>query len=94
MNDFFRTPPTPKSSKNHPTIIPMVEVKREVEDFEYDERIKIEQTVESIRIDQEEDEVDKKEIDLDSIDMMQLPIQLDDGIDILNEVKYVYDIFL
>lgn len=27
------------------------------------------------------------EIDLDSIDMMQLPIQLDDGIDLLDEVK-------
>lgn len=68
----------------------MVEVKREVEDYEYEERIKIEQSVESIRVDAEEDEVDKKEIDLDSIDMMQLPIQLDDGIDILNEVKYVF----
>lgn len=80
-------PPTPKSTKTHPVMIPMVEVKREVEDYEYEERIKIEQSVESIRVDPEDEEVDKKEIDLDSIDMMQLPIQLDDGIDILNEVK-------
>lgn len=72
----------------------MVEVKREVEDYEYEERIKIEQSVESIRVDPEDEEVDKKEIDLDSIDMMQLPIQLDDGIDILNEVKYVFSLFI
>lgn len=35
-----------------------------------------------------EEDLDKKdELDLDSIDMMQLPIQLDDGIDILADVK-------
>ena len=70
--------------------IPMSEVKREVEDMEYEPEIKIEQHSmnEEIRAEpEEEDEVDKKELDLDSIDMMQLPIQLDDGIDILNEVK-------
>lgn len=34
-----------------------------------------------------EKEIHKKELDLDSIDMMQLPIQLDDGMDILSGVK-------
>lgn len=36
---------------------------------------------------EEEENESKKELDLDSIDMMQLPIQLDDGIDILDDVK-------
>ena len=38
---------------------------------------------------EEEESESKKELDLDSIDMMQLPIQLDDGMDILNDVKWV-----
>lgn len=36
---------------------------------------------------EEDEENDKKELDLGSIDMMQIPIQLDDGIDILDDVK-------
>ncbi|KAL7299791.1 hypothetical protein TKK_0007536 [Trichogramma kaykai] len=35
----------------------------------------------------DDDMVKKEELDLDSIDMMQLPIQLDDGIDILADVN-------
>lgn len=68
------------------------EIKKEVEDMEYDE-IKTEFSAgvnDDVPPETEEDEeTDKKELDLDSIDMMQLPIQLDDGIDILDEVKYV-----
>ena len=70
----------------------MPEIKKEVEDMEYDE-IKTELSSgvnEDVPPDAEEDEeAVKKELDLDSIDMMQLPIQLDDGIDILDDVKYV-----
>jgi len=36
---------------------------------------------------EEEENESKKELDLDNIDMMQLPIHLDDGIDILDNVK-------
>ena len=73
-------------------ILPMSEVKREVEDMDFESEIMVEHhsVKEEIRFEpEEEDDIDKKEIDLDSIDMMQLPIQLDDGIDILSEVKYV-----
>lgn len=89
----FRTPVTPKSSKHHTMIIPMSDVKREIEDMDYESDITVDHhsVKEEIRIEpEEEDEIDKKELDLDSIDMMQLPIQLDDGIDILSEVKYVH----
>lgn len=69
------------------------EIKKEIEDIEYDE-IKTELSSgmnEDIPPEVEEDEEnDKKELDLDSIDMMQIPIQLDDGIDILDDVKYVF----
>ncbi|KOX72436.1 Nuclear factor related to kappa-B-binding protein [Melipona quadrifasciata] len=66
------------------------EIKKEVEDMEYDD-IKTELGT-GVNEDppletEEEEENDKKELDLDSIDMMQLPIQLDDGIDILDDVK-------
>lgn len=68
------------------------EIKKEVEDMEYDD-IKTELSAgvnEDVPPETEEDEEnDKKELDLDSIDMMQIPIQLDDGIDILDDVKYV-----
>ncbi|XP_017878978.1 nuclear factor related to kappa-B-binding protein [Ceratina calcarata] len=66
------------------------EIKKEVEDIDYDD-IKTELSAgvnEDGPLETEEDEEnDKKELDLDSIDMMQLPIQLDDGIDILDDVK-------
>lgn len=80
---------TPKSSK--PVVINTPEIKKEVEDMEYDE-VKTELSSginEDMLGETEEDEENetKKELDLDSIDMMQLPIQLDDGIDILDDVK-------
>jgi len=67
------------------------EIKKEVEDIEYD-KIKTELNLgvnEDVLVETEEEEENesKKELDLDSIDMMQLPIQLDDGIDILDDVK-------
>ena len=78
----------PKAGK--PAVLTMPEIKKEVEDMEYDE-IKTELSSgvnEDGPPDAEEDEETvKKELDLDSIDMMQLPIQLDDGIDILDDVK-------
>ncbi len=40
-----------------------------------------------VETEEEEENESKKELDLDSIDMLQLPIQLDDGIDILDDVK-------
>ncbi|XP_033219071.1 nuclear factor related to kappa-B-binding protein isoform X2 [Belonocnema kinseyi] len=84
------TPVTPKNSKHHTMMISMSEVKREIEDMDYESDITVDHhsVKEEIRVEhEEEDEIDKKELDLDSIDMMQLPIQLDDGIDILSEVK-------
>lgn len=79
----------PKNNKS--VIINALEIKKEVEDMEYDE-IKTELSSgvnEDILAETEEEEENesKKELDLDSIDMIQLPIQLDDGIDILNDVK-------
>lgn len=81
---------TPKSSK--PAAVANVpEIKKEVEDMEYD-KVKTELSLgvnEDVLAETEEEEESesKKELDLDSIDMMQLPIQLDDGIDILDDVK-------
>lgn len=86
----YRSPAAPKAGK--PAVLTMPEIKKEVEDMEYDE-IKTELSSgvnEDVPPEAEEDEETvKKELDLDSIDMMQLPIQLDDGIDILDDVKYV-----
>lgn len=73
----------------------MMEIKEEVHDIDYETKVKVEN---NLLVNKEipmavsvplpvEDEIDKKELDLDSIDMMQLPIQLDDGIDILADVK-------
>lgn len=78
-----------KSSKQAVANIP--EIKKEVEDIEYD-KVKTELSLgvnEDILAETEEEEENesKKELDLDNIDMMQLPIQLDDGIDILDNVK-------
>ncbi|KYN38168.1 Nuclear factor, partial [Trachymyrmex septentrionalis] len=75
-----------------PTITNLPEIKKEVEDIEYD-KVKTELSLgvnEDVLAETEEEEENesKKELDLDSIDMMQLPIQLDDGIDILDNVKY------
>lgn len=86
---IYRSPVFPKSSKS--VIISTLEIKKEVEDMEYDE-VKTELSSgvnEDILAETEEEEENesKKELDLDSIDMIQLPIQLDDGIDILNDVK-------
>lgn len=83
------SPVTQKSTK--PAIANIPEIKKEVEDMEYD-KVKTELSL-SINEDvlaeteEEEENESKKELDLDSIDMMQLPIQLDDGIDILDDVK-------
>ncbi|XP_015428389.1 PREDICTED: nuclear factor related to kappa-B-binding protein [Dufourea novaeangliae] len=82
------SPVTSKGSKS--CLITAPEIKKEVEDMEYDE-IKTE-IITGVNEDmppetEEDEENDKKELELDSIDMMQIPIQLDDGIDILDEVK-------
>lgn len=78
-----------KGSK--PVVANIPEIKKEVEDMEYD-KIKTELSLgvnEDVLAETEEEEENesKKELDLDGIDMMQLPIQLDDGIDILDDVK-------
>lgn len=84
-----RSPVTPKCSK--PIVMNIPEIKKEVEDIEYDE-VKTELSSginEDMLAETEEEEENetKKELDLDSIDMIQIPIQLDDGIDILDDVK-------
>ena len=71
-------------------MIPPPEIKQEIEDVDYETDIKTENITINEDVPPEmEEEVDhiKKELDLDAIDMMQLPIQLDDGMDILDEVK-------
>lgn len=78
-----------KSSK--PAVTNTPEIKKEIEDLEYDE-VKAELSSgvnEDALADTEEEEENesRKELDLDGIDMMQLPIQLDDGMDILDDVK-------
>ena len=79
----------PKSNK--PVVINTLEIKKEVEDMEYDEvKTELSSVVNEdilAETEEEEESESKKELDLDSIDMMQLPIQLDDGMDILNDVK-------
>lgn len=72
-------------------VINTPEIKKEVEDIEYDE---VKTELSSVinedvlpETEEEEENETKKELDLDSIDMMQIPIQLDDGIDILDDVK-------
>lgn len=88
-------PVTPKSVRlpvqlPPPPPPPPLEIKKENEEIDYTEPeekseyiLPTDQTcVES----DEEVELDvKKELDLENIDMMQIPIQLDDGIDILGE---------
>lgn len=86
---FIYSSPTTQKGKSSVTNIP--EIKKEVEDVEYD-KVKTELSLgvnEDMLVETEEEEEieSKKELDLDSIDMMQLPIQLDDGIDILDDVK-------
>lgn len=86
---YYRSPVTLKNSK--PIITNIPEIKKEVEDIEYDEvktelNSVINEDVLPETEEEEESEI-KKELDLDNIDMMQLPIQLDDGIDILDDVK-------
>ena len=66
------------------------EIKKEIEEMvdemtevEYNQSMKV-QEVDSA----DEDEMDdKKELDLENIDMMQIPIQFHDGIDLLEHVK-------
>jgi len=82
---LYNSPVTQKGNKS--TVINIPEEK-EVEDIEYD-KVKTELSLnvnEDVLAETEEEEENesKKELDLDSIDMMQLPIQLDDGIDILD----------
>ncbi|XP_066595888.1 nuclear factor related to kappa-B-binding protein isoform X3 [Prorops nasuta] len=78
------------AQKNVRSIVTTTEIKKETEDVEHNEN-KAElnsQINDKVSLKIEEHEIDnKKELDLDSIDMMQIPIQLDDGIDILDEVK-------
>ncbi|KAL6260847.1 hypothetical protein P5V15_008374 [Pogonomyrmex californicus] len=80
---------TQKSSKS--IVINTSEIKKEVEDIEYDKiKTKLSLGINEDMLaetEEEEENESKKELDLDSIDMMQLPIQLDDGIDILDDVK-------
>lgn len=67
------------------------EIKKEVEDMEYDEvKTELSSGINEDMLpetEEEEENETRKELDLDSIDMMQIPIQLDDGIDILDDVK-------
>lgn len=82
---------SPATQKGKPTVTNIPEIKKEVEDVEYD-KVKTELSLgvneDMLAETEEEEEIEsKKELDLDSIDMMQLPIQLDDGIDILDDVK-------
>lgn len=82
------SPATPKGSKSSMVTTP--EIKKEVEDMEYNEmktELSSGMNEDALLETEEDEENDKKELDLDSIDMMQLPIQLDDGIDILDDVK-------
>lgn len=86
---IYSSPVTQKSSK--PTVANIPEIKKEVEDIEYD-KVKTELSLDVnedvlAETEEEEENESKNELDLDSIDMMQLPIQLDDGIDILDDVK-------
>lgn len=86
---IYSSPVTQKGIK--PTVANLPEIKKEVEDIEYN-KVKTELSLgvsEDVLAETEEEEENesKKELDLDSIDMMQLPIQLDDGIDILDDVK-------
>ncbi|KAJ8683468.1 hypothetical protein QAD02_019260 [Eretmocerus hayati] len=81
-------------SNEIPSPVASMDVKQEIDDLDYKPFIKIEAGLipdekipMSISIPLEVEGIDKKEIDLDSIDMMQLPIQLDDGIDLLADVK-------
>lgn len=82
---------SPLTQKGKPTVTNTPEIKKEIEDVEYD-KVKTELSLgvneDMLAETEEEEEIEsKKELDLDSIDMMQLPIQLDDGIDILDDVK-------
>lgn len=87
---FFvhRSPITPKCSK--PTVMSTPEIKKEVEDIEYDEvKTELSSGINEDMLpetEEEEENETKKELDLDGIDMIQIPI-LDDGIDILDDVK-------
>ncbi|XP_046488673.1 nuclear factor related to kappa-B-binding protein [Neodiprion pinetum] len=69
-------------------------VKTEIEDFEYDSEIKTEVNNKACdeRETEDDEEEDKKQLDLESIDMMQIPIQLDNGIDLLDDVKCGSDV--
>lgn len=84
---IYRSPVTPRNNK---PILSTLEIKKEVEEMDFED-IKTEintGTNDDVMPETEEDEEnDKKELDLGSIDMMQIPIQLDDGIDILDDVK-------
>lgn len=86
---IYRTPVSLKNCK--PPILNTSEIKKEVEDIEYAEvKTELSSSVNEDVLAETEEEVEsecKKELDLDNIDMMQLPIQLDDGIDILDDVK-------
>lgn len=74
-----------------PIVIP--EIKKEIDEMEYEVDVKpeISQVPDESRVESEDEEEieEKKELDLEHIDMMQIPIQLDDGMDILEEVKCV-----
>lgn len=69
----------------------MTEIKKEIDEIDYDIDVKSEYNqaidVPAADSEDEDDHDDKKELDLNNIDMMQIPIQLGDGMDILNEVK-------
>ncbi|XP_015109741.1 nuclear factor related to kappa-B-binding protein [Diachasma alloeum] len=82
-------PPVPKPPKPLPPVILPLEVKKEIEEFPEPEEkpefiLPEEHRVES---EMEEELTEKKELDLENIDMLQIPIQLDDGMDILEDVK-------
>ncbi|XP_012254609.2 nuclear factor related to kappa-B-binding protein [Athalia rosae] len=70
------------------------DVKTETEDLDYDSEIKTEVNIRTgdERETEDDEEDDKKQLNLDGIDMMQIPIQLDNGIDLLDDVKCGSDV--
>ncbi|XP_015596568.1 nuclear factor related to kappa-B-binding protein isoform X2 [Cephus cinctus] len=82
------SPTIAKSNKN--LILPTANIKMETENLECESKVKSEVAVgvnEDKQTESKEKENEKKQLDLDDIDMMEIPIQLDDGIDILEDVK-------
>ncbi|XP_063977217.1 nuclear factor related to kappa-B-binding protein [Diachasmimorpha longicaudata] len=82
-------PPVSKPQKPPSAAIMPVEVKKEIEEFPEPEEKPEFVLPEEHRVESEIEQelMEKKELDLENIDMLQIPIQLDDGMDILEDVK-------